>query len=158
MKIPLNAGHFALIDDSDYELVRPFHWHIQNKWNLVAIACIDSGARTVYMHRLIMVPPPGMKVDHVNHNTLDNRRLNLRICTNQQNSFNALKQVRRGGTHSKYKGVSRDWNNLLTWKAYIRHNNKYIHLGRFASEEEAALAYDRAASNLFGEFAYLNFP
>ena len=107
------------------------------------------------MHRLIMGDPRGIYIDHVNHNTLDNRRENLRLATNQENQRNQLKQVRQHGCISKYKGVSRDGGG--GWKAYFTINYKYIHIGRFQSELVAASAYDAAAIHHFGQFAHTNF-
>jgi len=101
-----------------------------------------------------MQPPPGMMIDHINGNGLDDRRANMRTCTNQQNMRNLRK--RRSGS-SIYKGVYYD-KRRRTWYARICHNGKNIHLGTFATEIEAARAYDRAARRLFGEFARLNFP
>jgi len=93
-------------------------------------------------------------IDHINGNGLDDRRANMRTCTNQQNMRNLRK--RRSGS-SIYKGVYYD-KRRRTWYARICHNGKNIHLGTFATEIEAARAYDRAARRLFGEFARLNFP
>jgi hypothetical protein len=93
-----------------------------------------------------------MYCDHINHNGLDNRRANLRLCTPQQNSFN--QRPRRNST-SIYKGVS--WNSeVRKWKAEIKHNGRTISIGYFEKEQDAAIAYDDYAAELFGEFAWLN--
>ncbi|MBN1124206.1 MAG: HNH endonuclease [Sedimentisphaerales bacterium] len=105
------------------------------------------------MHRLIARPPDGMVVDHIDHNGLNNTRANLRVCTPQQNSRNRRSQSGR----SKYKGISYD-KRYKRWKARIRFQNKYIHIGTFRDEARAARAYDAKAAELFGEFACLNFP
>lgn len=95
---------------------------------------------------------PGVIVDHANHNTLDNRRSNLRICTYQENNMNAQK---RQNTSSQYKGVR--WNQKnRRWYAGIKFNKKDIHLGTFKDEIEAARAYNASALMLFGPFAVLN--
>ncbi|MBN2130267.1 MAG: HNH endonuclease, partial [Sedimentisphaerales bacterium] len=107
-----------------------------------------------YMHREIMQPPPGMMVDHIDGNSLDNRRRNMRNCTNQQNMQNLAKSPRASG---RFKGVYYD-KRRRTWYARICHNGKSIHLGTFGTEIEAARAYDKAAMELFGEFACLNLP
>lgn len=86
---------------------------------------------------------------------MDNRRCNLRLATHQENCFNIRK---RDGTSSKYKGVYFDTQNARTWRARIARDGKRRHLGSFRSEVEAAKAYDAAAKELFGEFAWLNFP
>jgi hypothetical protein len=106
------------------------------------------------MHRQIMQPPKGMLVDHADGNKANNCRLNLRICTRQENQRNTAKH---GGTTSRFKGVSFD-RRLRKWGAAIQAGGKRIWLGYFTDEAEAARAYDRAAVELFGEFARLNFP
>jgi hypothetical protein len=102
------------------------------------------------MHRVILNAPKGLMVDHINHDTLDNRKENLRIVTNQQNTFNQKLK----NHSSKYKGVT--WNsNSEKWCARIRHN-KPIYLGLFKDEKEAGMAYNEGAKKYFGEFALLN--
>jgi len=107
------------------------------------------------VHRVILglSVNDGLEADHINHNGLDNRRCNLRVCTRQQNQMN--KRAMRGS--SKFKGVfwhshAKKWGACIT----LQGRNKYI--GVFISEIDAARAYDRYAAEHFGEFAYLNFP
>ena len=88
-----------------------------------------------------------------NGNMLDNRRRNLRVCTSQENRFNSKTHMVK--KHSQFKGVHP---NKDKWRAVIMHNRKYIHIGTFLTPEEAARAYDAKATELFGEFANLNFP
>lgn len=153
-RIPLTQGQFAIVDEADYELL------IQHKWcaswcekmkGYVAVSRI--GGRVQLMHRYLLNAPSMLVVDHRNHNTLDNRRRNLRLCAQRQNMANARKW--RKQTSSQYKGVSWDKNNSK-WQAGIVTNCKRIGLGRFDSEIEAAIAYDKAAKFFFGEFANLN--
>ena len=106
------------------------------------------------MHRVVAGAPEGLFVDHINHNGLDNRRANLRIVTAKQNSWNTRLGWKQG--KSKYKGVGWD-ENAQKWRASIYIHNKLKHLGRFESEKEAAEAYDAAAKECRGEYAYLNF-
>jgi hypothetical protein len=102
------------------------------------------------MHRLIMNAPIGYDVDHINHNGLDNRRCNLRVCTRTQNQANSKPRKKS----SKYKGVS--WSNSENkWRAFIRINGKGKTIGRFDSELDAAEAYNNEAKKCFGEFAYV---
>jgi hypothetical protein len=113
--------------------------------------------RNVYLHHFIIGdPPPGMVVDHINGDRLDNRRANLRFCTLAQNKQNS--RPYRGGT-SRYKGVSwkRTGKGTGKWLARIRVDGKDIHLGFHKEEEEAAKAYDTAAIRYYGEFARTNF-
>jgi len=104
------------------------------------------------MHRAILNAPPRMDVDHINGNGLNNTRENLRLCTRSQNMMN---QRLKGGT-SRFRGVS--WlKGGAKWHAQVRANGKRLHLGLFTDETEAAMAYDAAARELFGDFARLNF-
>ena len=101
-----------------------------------------------------MNPPKGMVIDHINHNGLDNRRENLRICTNAENQRNRGKQK---NNTSGYKGV--DWRkDHKKWRARINKDNKTIHIGYYNIIEEAARAYDAKAKELHGKYAQLNFP
>jgi len=106
------------------------------------------------MHRLLTKAPPGLCVDHIDHNGLNNTRRNLRLCTKAQNSRKARPQR---NTASEYKGVSPD-TNKKAWQARIWQYRKPIYIGYFKNEEQTARAYDKKAKELFGEFAYINFP
>ena len=103
------------------------------------------------MHRLIMGAQPGQLIDHKNRKGLDNQRGNLRFCTRSQNQANAKK---RAGS-SRYKGVTWDkhWDK---WRAMIGVRSKRFHLGYFDDEDDAGRAYNRAATEYFGEFARPN--
>ena len=106
------------------------------------------------MSREIVAAPIGKVVDHRNHDTLDNRKKNLRVCSRQENNANAQK---RPGTSSRYKGVC--WHAMSKkWAAQIDFNRKRCNLGLFAKEQTAARVYDAAAKKIHGEFAFLNFP
>ena len=95
----------------------------------------------------------GEMVDHINWNKLDNRMINLRICSHQQNIMNREKLT---SGSNPYKGVCCLQDGY--WQAQIHCNGHSIYLGRFCEAYEVAKAYDAAARELFGEFAYLNFP
>jgi hypothetical protein len=104
------------------------------------------------MHREIIDAAPSLFCDHINHNTLDNRRCNLRLCTAAQNARNRLPG---DNCTSSYKGVF--WKKeKKKWCAKIRYNGEHIHLGYFDYEQDAAIAYDDMAIELFGPFACLN--
>ena len=105
------------------------------------------------MSRLIMNFPRDLMVDHRNHNTLDNQRCNLRVCTNIQNQQNKKRKINIG---SKYKGIH-FYKQCKKWQAKIKYNKRQLFLGYFDKEINAAKAYDKKAKELFGEFAFTNF-
>lgn len=149
--IPLLHNACTVVDESNYDFLNQWNWSLNN-WGY-AIRRINGIG--ILMHREITQCPDGLHVDHINHNTLDNRRKNLRHCTIQQNQFNRIK---RGiNTTSQYKGVSYD-RSRRGWAAFGRIGYKTKNLGRFSSEEEAARAYDEWAKSNYGEFHQLNFP
>ena len=150
VRIPLSQGKFAIIDEEDFEEVSRHKWHIAGADRNYAL----STSKRLRMHRLIVKASPGEIVDHANCDGLDNRRENLRITTHALNIAN--QRPIRGGV-SRYKGVSK-LRSDESWYAYITKDKKRTHLGSYNSEEEAAMAYDRAAVVLFGEFSRLNFP
>jgi hypothetical protein len=144
-------GSIILIDEEDLWLVELFDWKISKVGYIFTYIEIDNKRYRLYLHRLIANIPRGMFTDHINHNLLDNQKMNLRSCTNSQNQMNSKP---RGG-YSKYKGVT--WNKkAIKWQAHIRHKKKYIYLGLFHEEIAAAQAFDIIARKLFGEFAYYN--
>jgi len=151
--IPLTQRKFAIADADDYQRLAKHKWHCRKaKNNFYAFRRKDRNK--VAMHREILKAPKGMVVDHIDGNGLNNRKSNLRLCTASQNARN--RRPNRVSS-SKYKGVSlhkRD----KKWDVQIICNGKRTRIGRFDNEIEAALAYDRKAEELFGEFAYLNFP
>lgn len=151
--IPLGQGQFAIIDAADYHKVSKYQWWTVSGSN-TSYAVTRHKGKYLYMHRLITSAPKGLLVDHIDHNGLNNTRRNLRVCTHAQNTRNS-RPIRN--TSSKYKGVSRI-NNSKSWQARICHKKKNIWLGAFVDEAEAAREYDKKAKQLFGEFAYLNFP
>eukprot|EP00919_Chromeraceae_sp_WS-2016_P057197 GHVR01135600.1.p1 GENE.GHVR01135600.1~~GHVR01135600.1.p1 ORF type:complete len:202 (-),score=13.91 GHVR01135600.1:1905-2510(-) len=110
-----------------------------------------EGKNIVFLHRHLMKPEGGLCIDHINHNILDARRSNLRICTYQQNSSNRKEATGK----SKYKGVffSKVSNK---WTSIISHKRNRYHLGLFQKEKDAAKAYNIAAIFLHRDFAYLN--
>jgi hypothetical protein len=154
-EIQLTQGKTAIVDDEDFEYLNQWKWYAKhNKYTYYAMRDerINKIKNTVRMHRLILDVPQGLFIDHINHNGFDNRKENLRICTHSQNSMNCKK---RENSFSIYKGVT--FNKILNnWRATITLNNKQIQIGGFSIAEEAAMAYNQKAVELFGEFAYLN--
>lgn len=156
-------GYVALVDDEDFEELNQFSWcavrggqwsYSQDNFYAVrAKLCSDGVQRVVRMHRELLNASKGAIIDHINHNSLDNRRENLRFCTCTENLHNS--RPSKYGT-SKFKGVHRG-SSYRKWCACIKIDSKVIKLGRFIDELEAAKAYDVAAKEHFGEFAYLNF-
>jgi len=154
-EIQLTQGKVALVDDEDFDKVLMHTWCASRNKNIFyAVTKVPHLKRkkTLKMHILIMGKQPELELDHVNHNGLDNRRCNLRHVTGSQNSQNRRHRV---GTSSIYKGVS--WYKQYgKWKVAITKNKIEYHIGYYASEQEAALAYNKEAIKLFGEFAYIN--
>lgn len=144
-------GHLwsqVLVDPCDLWLLTEYAWRIVVRHGKPYV----TGTSGRHLHRMIMNAPSGVEVDHINGDTLDNRRCNLRLCTHAENQYN---QRSHGGS-SKFKGVSWD-KQSQKWHAYINKEYGRVNLGLFDDEEGAAFAYDVAARILFGEFARLNF-
>ncbi len=153
--IPLTQGQVALVDDEDYERVNQFKWcaNICKHTTYAQRQITTLGkVKTIKLHRFIMnVDDSKIEIDHKNGNGIDCQKSNLRTSTHLENLRNSTK---RNGTHSIYKGVSKSRNKH---RAYINNNGKAIHIGVFYNEKEAAIAYDKKAIELFGEFAKTNF-
>lgn len=148
------GGMEVLIDALDAQILVDYGWHLQisnssRKWYVRGWE-VKTGKK-VLMHRLLTKPPRALVVDHINGNSLDNRRSNLRISTNAQNLWN--RRAPRSNT-SGFKGVAPSGRNK--WVAYINVNNEKIHLGTFLTKEDAALAYNKAALEHHGQFAKVN--
>jgi hypothetical protein len=141
MEIPLSRGKVALIDDDDYALVKDHRWcadFLVHTWYVVAhvpgSGASGRGGRTVYMHRLLLGErAEGKQVDHINHDGLDNRRVNLRAVTqhaNMQNRRGANKNYSTG-----YRNVYRMWNG--TYNVKMQLNRKNICIGTYKTLEDA---------------------
>ncbi len=156
--IPLTRGLRALVDEDIAKILGRFKWLAQTTSNGVYAARADyrNGRRYVLLHREITACPPNLVVDHINHDTLDNRRCNLRVCQPFQNAANTRKQV--GTKLSRFKGVAfvPYLNRKNPWMAFINLRGKRSYLGYWPDEETAARVRDDAAIQLHGAFAQLN--
>lgn len=137
-------GFEVTIDDEDYEQFRRYNWSISGKEPHKYLYCSRLGP----FHRHILGNPEGMVVDHVDGNTFNNSRSNLRICTRKENVRAAKK---RYDNTSGFRGVHSE-KHSKNWRAVIKVNYKKIHLGMFPNRELAAEAYSQAAKKYFGEF------
>ena len=153
-EILLTQGFAAQVDDHDYVWLSAWKWCANRTINSnPAVAARYEGKKYVYMHRQIMNTPKGMLTDHINHNTLDNQRHNLRVCTYSQNNTNHTKTL---STSSQYLGVY--WKkDRAKWYAQIHLDGKQKYLGYFSNEEEAAREYDKAVIRYRDEYATINF-
>lgn len=169
-QIPLTQGKFALVDDEDYEFLMQWKWQAHNdlpkkyrgneidrwyvwrsQWNKQT-----KQQDIIRMHRLIMSAPKDKIVDHIDGNGLNNVRTNLRLCTQAENNRNRRKFV-CSSNRSKFKGVTFEKrSNRSPWKARIKVNGKDLYLGHFASQSDAARAYNIAAMKYHGIYANLN--
>lgn len=148
-----SKGEMFLIDIEDYDKIKEFCWHFDSKGYVTTNVSIDGKQKKIRLHRLIMDFPDGM-VDHIHgsESRYDNRKSNLRGCTNQENQFNrgADKRNKLG-----IKGVSKTTHGNK-YQAQIQIDGKLKYLGSYPTIKEAADAYDMAALKYFGEFAFLN--
>jgi hypothetical protein len=158
IRIPLGYNRFALIDPEDAIAVVQWRWSAaqtsKDCWYARGTRTIDGVKEQTYLHRLLMSPSKDEIVDHIDGNGLDCRRHNMRVGTQQQNTFNRNK---RAGSKTPYFGVYQ-LRNQKSWNARIRQGGQSHYLGYFSTPEEAARAYDKKAYELRGEFARLNFP
>lgn len=153
--IPLTQGQFAVVSDEDFEGLSRWKWcawrnpHTQSFYAVRRDVAVEGKQRTTLMHRQILNLGYGDKRqgDHGNGNTLDNRRLNLRIATHAENTRNRGKH---SNNSSGFKGV---WQVRGKWRAQIMADRKLKHLGYFATAELAHSAYRAEAERLHGDFA-----
>lgn len=158
VEVTLSKGMVAIIDDEDADRVLTHKWSVSSRGKkklYYAYRTVSVGEKqtAVYMHRFLLglVAGDGLVADHIDGDTLNNRKSNLRVATSAQNGWNRSKM----SAVNKYKGISLIKETGL-WDARIHANNQRYYLGHFKTEEEAALAYNEAACRLHGEFARLN--
>jgi len=157
-RIKLTQGKYAIVDVEDFERLNQYNWH----WTCYGYACRKvpkkfrkGDERHAYMHKELCPVPDGMVVDHINRNKLDNRKVNLRPATKQQNAWNGTFKRRTG--KPRYGGIY--WDKALKkWRVRLDIDGRTESFGCYSDELEAAMAYDRVAKQHRGEFASLNFP
>ena len=161
-KIPLNKGYAALVSDEDFPMLSQFHWFArerQSKKGITTVRSVETRMRVakdtqigIAMHRIIMNPPPGMVVDHIDGNTLNNQRSNLRVVTPGENVRN--RKAQPYGIH-RYRGVFWDHEENC-WKVGLFWDTMTL-VGNFETPEEAARFYNAKAIEKYGMDAILNF-
>jgi HNH endonuclease len=157
-KIALSQGYIALVDDEDHEWLSQWNWFAQRKDNSEHVYAerwdpMQNGyRRRIKMHRTIVGAGFGQIVDHRNRDTLDNRRDNLRLCNVAQSAWN------RGKPRDNTTGFVGVFRSRKRYQANVYSNGVRHHCGMWSTPEEAALARDKKALEIFGEFAVLNFP
>ena len=154
MKVIVATGKEVLADD-DFELPKGRTIYVAKSHGYVILIKYEGKIddkyvySRIYLHRYITGAPDGMFVDHINGNKLDNRSCNLRVCTMAQNNMNT------GPKTGEYKGVH--WSKTQKkWVSQITKDGKTQTLGSFGAEEAAAIVYNKAATELYGEYAYIN--
>lgn len=146
-EIELTRNKVSLVDDEDYEAIRQLRWYANwNGWKWYA----HNRTNSISMHRFILRAKRGTQIDHKNGNGLDNRKQNLRFCTNQQNAFN--QKYPQKGNKLGLKGVY--WHRpMKKFTAEITVGGKHMHLGFFDTPFDADTVYREAEKTYFGEFA-----
>lgn len=154
-EIKLTKNQISIVDDEDYEKLNQYKWHSVgiNMYYAQRTVHNKGNKYNIKLHREIMnVTDSKIHIDHINGNSLDNRKENLRVCSNAENSRNSkIKNSNLYGLKGiRFNKINKNWN------AQITVNYKQIHLGCFKTKEEAAIAYNDAAIKYHGEFAKVN--
>ncbi|MBW2965699.1 HNH endonuclease [Candidatus Woesearchaeota archaeon] len=152
--IPLNQNKFAIIDIDDIDKVKNYTWNIVGNDYVRTAKSIKGKRITMLLHRYIMGLKKGdnVDIDHINRNSLDCRKANMRLCNKGENRRNS---IGKKDSTSEYKGLSKvELSNETKWAVQI--NGFYV--GRYKDEKEAAIAADILSRHFYQDFAYLNFP
>ena len=154
-KISLTQGQYAVVDDEDFVWLSKYKWfarYDKKGQRFYATRGVYNGKNMscVWMHREILDTPKWVLTDHINHDTLDNRKKNLRCASHTENLRNARL---RKDSKSGYKGVSKHGKK---WRAYINVYGQRRCLGSYVDILSAARAYNKVALKMFGEFAQPN--
>lgn len=154
-EINLTQGKTALVDDEDYEYLNQFKWYAQKHgrgFRVVRTASLKEGKnkKTLFMHKEILSYSGELDIDHIDCNSLNNQKNNLRLCTHLENCANVLGRNKQ----TKYKGIT--WaKKRKRWSVQIGHNKKRYWLGYFVNEIDAAKKYNEKAIS-FNSYYKLN--
>ncbi|WP_186269836.1 HNH endonuclease [Burkholderia gladioli] len=154
MEIRTRKGSLILVDETDHAWLSALTWSVSSTGYAVRNEWRSGKQRTVLMHRLLLGLQPGDRcdVDHINGNRLDNRRVNLRVCTRSQNLWNARGMNGRSGLKGvSWHATSKKWRARMTTEKGV-----HRHLGVFDTPELANEFYTLAVQMVHGEFAYQN--
>ena len=150
-RIELTQGQYAIVDDEDYEALMKYKWHAKfNKCNGGYYAVRSIKPSKEFIHRVVMNCPADMIVDHINHNSLDNRKSNLRIVTKSQNQMNRRKMVSNTSGVIGVRWHKRD----MRWRASITALGRDMELGSFKSIEDATQCRRNAELKYYGKYSY----
>lgn len=153
MEIELTKGKKTLIDTSDYDLVSKRKWYFDRYYAATnaPMSLVRKGVkRKIYLHRFLLNAREGEEVDHINHDGLDNRRENLRVCSHQENMMNSNRKA-NGALGAR--GI--EMNSTGKFRARINKDGKSIHLGVFETIEEAKIVRNEATKKYHKEFAFV---
>jgi len=145
-EIKLTKNKVAIVDDEDFKYLNYLKWHTLTVKDL-HYAVAKSGK--LLMHRIIMNPNKGQCVDHINGNSLDNRKSNLRLCSHSENMRNRKQKTKN---KSGYKGI---YPSGKKWRTYIQIDKKNTYIGTYDNIKDAINAYNEASIKYFGKFANL---
>lgn len=151
----INGGE-TIVDDADFAWLSQYHWRL-NTCGYAERTNNNKKPKYIRMHRDILQPPNGIGCDHIDGNRLNNQRNNLRLCTQQENTFNSGKRQPASSSQLRSQYIGVHWHQNR-WQVRMRIEKEQHYIGRFRDELEAARAYDAAAIALRGQFARLNFP
>lgn len=156
MKVLLTKKNEEIIVcEKDYQLLKHMKWCLNNHGYPRTWKYKKGKSLQILLHSLIMGKTNSrLVIDHINGNKLDNRRCNLRFANKGQNAINS---PRKQGKTSKYKGVTFCKKRKKYYATYFT-NNKTFYIGTYLTEIDAAKARDKKVYEIYGEFAYLNFP
>lgn len=151
-QIELTQGQVAIVDDDDYEWLSQWKWYAYLSKHTHSFYAARNGVKvpfhgTIYMAREIMKTPKGMVCDHINHDTLDNRKENLRNVTNSQNLMN-----RKGAASNNKLGERCIRKEKKGFRVQVKVGGKYVYDKYFSSIEAAIVARDKALKQHHGEF------